>query len=198
MPPRALPLLASMYPVLKDCWPSGHAGPIDWGLAEMNTLLYLVIGIAVLGLLIFRNLRAQPVRQVNQRLFLILGVIGVIETYQYLAKHHVDTTVIAALAGSLVLAAVFGVIRAVTVRVWLKDGQAWSQGNVITAILWVVALGAHLGYDALLDHHKDLSGLGEATVLLYLVVSLIVQRVVVTTRAARLSPAPAGGPDWAT
>jgi len=163
----------------------------------MNTLLYLLVGIAVLGLLIFRNLRAQPVRQVNQRLFLILGVIGVIEAYQYLAKHHVDTTVIAALAGSLVLAGAFGVGRALTVRVWMKDGQPWSQGNVITAILWVVALAAHLGYDALLDHHKDLSGLGEATVLLYLVVSLIVQRVVVTTRAARLSPSPAGGPDWA-
>lgn len=163
----------------------------------MNTLLYLLVGIAVLGLLIFRNLRAQPVRQVNQRLFLILGVIGVIEAYQYLAKHHVDTTVIAALAGSLVLAGAFGVVRALTVRVWMKDGQPWSQGNVITAILWVVALAAHLGYDALLDHHKNLSGLGEATVLLYLVVSLIVQRVVVTTRAARLSPAPAGGPDWA-
>ena len=76
-----------------------------------QTLIYLVIGIAVLGLLIFRNLRAQPVRQVNQRLFLVLGVIGVIETYQYLGKHHAGTEAIAALAGSLVLAAVFGVIR---------------------------------------------------------------------------------------
>lgn len=163
-----------------------------------QTLIYLVIGIAVLGLLIFRNLRAQPVRQVNQRLFLVLGVIGVIETYQYLGKHHAGTEAIAALAGSLVLAAVFGVIRAMTVRVWMKDGQPWSQGNLVTAALWVVALAAHLGYDALLDQHKNLSGLGEATVLLYLVVSLIVQRVVVTTRAARLTPAPAGGPDWAT
>ena len=163
-----------------------------------QTLIYLVIGIAVLGLLIFRNLRAQPVRQVNQRLFLVLGVIGVIETYQYLGKHHAGTEAIAALAGSLVLAAVFGVIRAMTVRVWMQDGQPWSQGNLITAALWVLALAAHLGYDALLDQHKSLSGLGEATVLLYLVVSLIVQRVVVTTRAARLSPAPTGGPDWAT
>jgi hypothetical protein len=162
-----------------------------------QTLIYLVIGIAVLGLLIVRNLRAQPVRQVNQRLFLILGVIGIVETYQYLGHHHAGATAVAALAGSLVLAGVFGLIRAMTVRVWMKDGQPWSQGNVLTAILWILALGAHLGYDALLDHHKDLSGLGEATVLLYLVVSLIVQRVVVTTRAARLSPAPASGPGWA-
>jgi hypothetical protein len=160
-----------------------------------QTLIYLVIGIAVLGLLIVRNLRAQPVRRVNQRLFLILGVIGVIETYQYLANHHAGATAAGALAGSLALAAVFGLIRAMTVRVWMKDGQPWSQGNVLTAILWVLALAAHLGYDALLDHHKSLSGLGEATVLLYLVVSLIVQRVVVTARAARLAPVSAGGAD---
>ena len=161
------------------------------------TLIYLVIGIVVLGLLIVRNLRARPVRQVNQRLFLILGVIGVIETYQYLGQHHAGATAVAALAGSLVLAAAFGLIRAMTVRVWMQDGQPWSQGNALTATLWILALGAHLGYDGLLDHHKDLSGLGSATVLLYLVVSLIVQRVVVATRAARLAPAPAGGPDWA-
>lgn len=162
-----------------------------------QTLIYLVIGIAVLGLLIVRNLRAQPVRQVNQRLFLVLGVIGVIETYQYLANHDAGATAVGALAGSLVLAAAFGLIRAMTVRVWMQDGQPWSQGNVLTAILWVLALAAHLGYDALLDHHRNLTGLGEATVLLYLVVSLLVQRVVVAARAARLSPVSSGGPDWA-
>jgi hypothetical protein len=158
-----------------------------------QTLFDLVIGVAVLGLLIYRNLRAQPVRQMNQRLFLILGVIGLIETYQYLHTHHGGTTAVAALAGSLVLAGVFGVIRAVTVRIWMKDGQPWSQGNWLTAGLWVVALAAHLGYDALLNGHKDINGLGTATVLLYLVVSLAVQRLIITTRAAKFSGAPVGG-----
>lgn len=162
----------------------------------MNTLVYLVVGVAVLGLLICRNLRAQPVRQVSQRLFLILGVVGVIETYQYLDKHHGGTAAIAALLGSLVLAAAFGVIRALTVRVWMKDGQPWSQGSIPTAALWVLAPAAHLGYDALLNTHKDLTGLGEATVVLSLVVSLAVQRLIVTARAGWLAPAPAGGPGW--
>jgi len=161
-----------------------------------QTLIYLLVGIAVLGLLIFRNLRAQPVRQVNQRLFLILGVIGVVEAYQYLHLHHPGATGIAALLGSLLLAGAFGVVRALTVRVWIKDGQPWSQGSILTAGLWVLALGSHLGYDALLDTHKGLSGLGEATVLLYLVVSLAVQRVIVTARAGRLAPVPAAGGGW--
>jgi hypothetical protein len=161
-----------------------------------QTLIYLLIGIAVLALLIVRNLRAQPVRQVNQRLFVILGIIGVIETYQYLTQHHAGATGVAALLGSLVLAAVFGVIRGLTVRVWINGGQPWSQGSILTAVLWVIALGAHLGYDALLNGHQDLSGLGGATVMLYLVVSLLVQRVIVNVRAGQLAPAPAGGPDW--
>jgi hypothetical protein len=166
--------------------------------APMNsqTLIYLLIGIAILALLIVRNLRARPVREVNQPLFLILGAIGAIETYQYLTQHHAGATVVAALLGSLVLAALFGVIRALTVRVWINNGQPWSQGGIPTAVLWVIALAAHLGYDALLNGHKDLTGLGEATVMLYLVVSLLVQRVIVDVRAAKLASAPAGGPSW--
>jgi hypothetical protein len=159
-----------------------------------QTVTELVVGVLVLGLLVYRNLVPRPVRQSNQRLYLILGVIGLVETVQYLGKHHAGTTAVAALAGSLVLAAVFGAIRAATVRVWIKDGQPWTQGNVLTACLWVVALAAHLGYDALLSSHKDLSGLGSSTVLLYLVVSLVVQWFIVQSRAAKLSPAgPAAG-----
>jgi hypothetical protein len=162
-------------------------------------LLYLVLGIAVLGLLIFRNLTARPVRQANQRVFVILGVIGIIQTVQYMQNHHIQAALgLASLAGSLMLAAGFGAIRAATVRVWMKDGQPWSQGNVVTAVLWVIALGAHLGYDALLGTHKDIGGLGSATVLLYLVVSLVVQRVVVQARAARLDQTGAGAATWMT
>jgi hypothetical protein len=91
-----------------------------------------------------------------------------------------------------VLAAIFGAARAATVRIWIQDGQAWSKGNILTAALWVVALGAHLGYDYLIGQHKDIGSLGDATVLLYLAVSLAVQRVIVVLRAQRLSPAVPG------
>jgi hypothetical protein len=162
-----------------------------------QTVLYLIIGIAVLGLLIYRNLMARPVRQANQRVYLILGIIGIVETVEYMQKNHVDATIaVAALAGSLVLAAVFGAIRALTVRVWMKDGQPWSQGNVLTAVLWIIALGAHLGYDALIGHDKGVGNLGTATVLLYLVVCLAVQRLIIVARAAKLDPVGAGQQGW--
>ena len=63
-----------------------------------------------------------------------------------------------ALAGSLVLAAIFGAARAATVRVWMQNGQAWMKGNVLTAVLWVAAVGAHLGYDYLAGRDKGIAG----------------------------------------
>jgi len=60
----------------------------------------------------------------------------------------VPAGVTSVIAGSLVLAAAFGALRAATVRIWIADGQAWSRGNWLTALLWVAAVAAHLGYDA--------------------------------------------------
>ncbi len=152
-----------------------------------QTTLNLVIGVAVLGLLIYRQLRARPVRG-NQRLVLVLAVIGLIEAVQYLQKLHSVSGAIVALAGSLVLAAVFGAARAATVRIWMQNGQPWVQGNLLTAALWVLALAAHLGYDYLAGQYKDIGGIGSATLVLYLAVSLGVQRVIVMLRAQRLDP----------
>ncbi|HXZ66659.1 MAG TPA: hypothetical protein VEH05_18110 [Streptosporangiaceae bacterium] len=157
-----------------------------------QTTFELVLGIVVLGLLVYRQLRARPLRG-SQRLLLILLIIGVIETGEYLQHQHAGTAAVVALAGSLVLAAAFGAVRAFTGRIWMQDGQPWVQGNVLTAALWVVALGAHLGYDYLVGQHRDIGDIGSVTVLLYLVVSLGVQRVVSSYRAQRLDPAVVGG-----
>jgi hypothetical protein len=161
----------------------------------------LVLGIVVLALLIYRQLVPRPIKSSSTRIALILGVIGIVETVGFLQQHHQSgstaTVTVAALLGSLVLAVAFGVARAKTVHVWLKDGVPWSRGNWLTAGLWVVALAAHLGYDALLDQHKTTHGLGTATIVLYLAVTLAVQRLIVQQRARRLVPgggAPFFGP----
>lgn len=156
-----------------------------------QTGVSLLVGVLVLGLLVYRQLRSRPVRN-NLRLLVVLVVIGLIETYGYLHKVHDTTAVVVALAGSLVLAAVFGVARAYTVRIWEQDGQPWMKGNVLTAVLWVAAIAAHLGYDYLIGRHHGLGSLGDATVLLYLVVSLGLQRYVVSYRAQRMGLVSAG------
>ena len=163
-------------------------------------VLDVILGLAVLALLIYRQLAARPVNASSLRLIAILVIIGIFQTYQFLSKGHDHPLTFAALGGSLVLAAIFGALRAGTVRVWLQDGQAWSQGNWLTATLWIASLVAHLGYDVLLVHGPGARGLGTATIVLYLAVTLGFQRVLVLRRAQRLqlagpaAPGDLGGP----
>ena len=149
-------------------------------------VLDIILGLAVLALLIYRQLAARPVNASALRLIAILLIIGLFQTYQFLSKGHDHPLTFAALGGSLVLAAIFGALRAGTVRVWLQDGQAWSQGNWLTAALWIASLVAHLGYDVLVVHGPGARGLGTATIVLYLAVTLGFQRVLVFRRAQRL------------
>lgn len=149
----------------------------------------LLIGLAVLALLVYRQLQVRPVRA-NFRLPLILAVIGVIQLSQFLKNDHHTGTVFAALAGSLVLAAIFGAIRAMTVRVWIQAGQALRQGSWITAVLWVVSLGAHLGYDYLVDGKGSQAGLGTASLTLYFAVTYTIQRFILQAKAQRIADGP--------
>jgi hypothetical protein len=157
----------------------------------------LLLGILVLVYIVVRQVRARPVRSFNPRVPLILGVIGVVELVSFLKADHDKVAVVASLAGSLVLAAVLGAVRAGTVRIWSDGGAAWSRGTWITAALWVVSLAVHLGYDYVLTG-QDERGLGSASILLYLAVTFAVQRLIVSYRAERLGlatgPGRASGP----
>jgi hypothetical protein len=155
----------------------------------------LLLGILVFGYIIVRQIRARPVRSFNPGLPLILGVIGVVELVSFVKTDHDKAALVATLAGSLVLAAVMGGVRASTVRIWSDAGVAWTRGTWITIVLWVVSLASHLAYDYLLTG-KDERGLGSASILLYLAVTFAVQRLIVQYRAQRLRLAPgrASGP----
>jgi hypothetical protein len=160
----------------------------------------LVIGVAVLALLLYRQLVVRRLSE-NYRLSLILAVIGIVEFANFLSGHpHNDGGITAAVIGSLVLAAGFGWVRSLTVQVWRHDGQVWRKGGWLTAVLWVLSLAVHLGYDYLVAGHvtgKNGGNVGDATILLYLMVTLTVQRYALLTRVARQEAAgqlPAEGP----
>jgi len=155
--------------------------------------LSLVIGLLVLGVLVFRQLQSRPVRA-SQRMLLALLVVGVIETSYGLQKVHTGPAIVAALAGSLALAAIFGALRAFTVRIWMRGGQPWVRGSLLTAVLWVMAMAAHLGYDYVVGQDKSMAQLGTASLLLYLVASLGVQQLGVGYRAQRLDSPGLGAP----
>jgi hypothetical protein len=151
----------------------------------------IIIGIAVVGLLIYRQWVTRPVRERSAaRLVLILGVIGVVEMVEASKGHHLGPATVGWIVVGLVIGAALGAARATTTRVWRDaNGTAWRRGSVLTAALWIVSLAAHFGIDALIDHSTTAKGLGSADILLYLAVSLGVQREVIRLRAARV---PAG------
>jgi len=152
----------------------------------------LLIGFVVLGYILIRQMQVRPVRA-SMRIVLILAVVGIIELTNFLQHnqhaHHAGE-ITAALAGSLVLAAVSGAIRAMTVRVWFDGSQALRQGSWLTAVLWIVSLGLHLGYDYLIIGHGSLSGLGDATLTLYFAVTYTIQRLILQARADRIGSGP--------
>ena len=148
----------------------------------------LIIGLAVLAFVLARQLMTRRLSE-NYRLSLILAIIGVVEFVTFLKGHPGNPGgITAAVAGSLVLAAAFGVARAVTVKVWREGGQLMRKGTWLTAVLWIIAVAAHYGYDDLVAGHitgKNGSSVGNATVLLYLVISLTVQQFVLLARVKR-------------
>ena len=172
---------------------SGYRGNAEGVITVL--VVDVILGLGVLVFLIYRQLSVRPVNASALRLIAVLLVIGLLQTYRFLSQNHAHLLTVAALGGSLVLAAI-GALRARTVRVWLDDGQAWSQGNWLTAVLWIASLAAHLGYDILVGHGNGIRGLGVATIVLYLAISLGFRRVLVMQRAHRLQLAgPAAVPE---
>jgi hypothetical protein len=142
------------------------------------------VGLAVLAVVIGLQLVPRPLGG-DYRGPIILAAIGLFEAYSYLHDHH-GASLVAALAGSLVLAAVSGALRTPSVRLWVKDGQIWRRGTWLTAVLWIASLAAHFGYDALVTHGNADAGVAGATILLYFAVSQTVQRLLLSARAARV------------
>src|ERR1700749_408049 len=92
----------------------------------------LVIGILVLALLLSRQLMTRRLSE-SYRLPVILAVIGIAQFIEFLNGHvHNVGGIIAAVAGSLVLAAAFGATRVPTVRVWRDNGQLLRRGSWLT------------------------------------------------------------------
>jgi hypothetical protein len=52
-------------------------------------------------------------------------------------------------------------------------------------VLWIVSIAAHLGYDYIVDGKGSNSGLGSASLLLYLAVTLAIQALILNARAQR-------------
>jgi len=157
-------------------------------LITVNTLTSVAIGVLVLGIILFRQVQKRSVREDSRPiLLLVLLVIGIVELVQFVQGHPVNATGITMLLASLVAAGAFGAIRAYTVRLWRENGTLYRQGNLMTVLLWLVAIGVHFGADVLIDHSGSAKGLSSVSLMLYIAVSFGVQRFVVQGRAAAMA-----------
>lgn len=152
----------------------------------------IVIGVAVVAWLIVRQLQVRPLQERKPyRIALVLGVVGVIEISNYLGGRPLPPAGYLIMALSLLVAALFGYLRARMTAVWRRDdGVLVRQGNAVAAVLWVVGVALHLGTDLVLRTAvPNLAQLGSVSLLLYLAVTIAAQRWVLTEKAARLAPA---------
>ena len=139
-------------------------------------------------IILFRQVQKRSVREDSRPiLLLVLLVVGIVELVQFVQGHPVNATGITMLLASLVAAGVFGAVRAYTVRLWRENGTLYRQGNLVTVLLWLVAIGVHFGADVLIDHSGSAKGLSSVSLMLYIAVSFGVQRFVVQARAAAMA-----------
>lgn len=149
-----------------------------------SQLVSMVLGVIALGYISVRQLQVRPAKA-TMRLPVLLAVIGLIQLAGFIGQHgHHPGRVFATLAGSLLVAVLFAGARAATVQVWVDGGRAWRQGSMLTVLLWIASLGVHLGYDYVVDGSEE-AGLGAASLLLYLAVTLTGQQMMIMARARR-------------
>jgi len=153
-----------------------------------NTVLLNVgLGVLVLALLVYRQLQPRRVRLDSAvRLTLILLVAGAAQAAPVLFRHPPATIVVIMLLAGLVSGAVFGTLRAYTTKLWIKDDDVWQQGTWLTLVLWLVAVGLHFGIDYLSEQQGAPAGLGSSTIVLYLAVTLGIQRFITQQRAVKV------------
>ena len=150
-----------------------------------------LIALAVVGLLLYRQLTPRLVKtDGGGRLMLILGIVGLVQLTEFVqTSGWVGGFGIGLLVVSLLLGAGFAVVRAYSVRVWQDvSGAWWRRGNALTLVLWLLSIGSHFGVDALAGWLAgpgyDIQGLGNASLLLYVAISLGLQNLLVAHRVA--------------
>lgn len=151
-------------------------------------LTNIVVGVLILFVVIRRQLEAKAVR-FKPRFFVILIVIGLSSVWDAVNKQHLDLTKREAwLFGivGLLGAAIFAALRAWSYKYWVNDDQVvMRQGNWLTIVWWIVGIGVHIFADRLWTGSS-------ATLLLYLGITLLIQRGIVWWRGSIKYPTEIG------
>jgi hypothetical protein len=152
----------------------------------------LVIAVVVVALVVRQQLRTRPVRRngslITPVVLGVLGAFGIAFGVASVIKYHPLTALpIVLLVVSFAVAAVFGVARARTVRVWRgSQGEVLRKGSAATTVLWLASVAVHLGLSLWVDHVARAGLLGTASLYAYLAIGLGTQNLLVRRQAAAL------------
>lgn len=150
----------------------------------MNLLENALIAIAVLSLILYKQVQAERIDE--RRMFTLPTVLLIVGLGEGGLVDRAHPAVGGALlAAGIVLALAGGGLRAATVRVWRDGtGSLWRRGGAWTVAVWLLSLAARAGVIALGYAAGVRPGAGD--ILVFLGLSLLVQNLVVLWRARRV------------
>jgi len=142
----------------------------------------IFLGVVIALYILNRQRRIRPVpRLLGLRFPVVVGVIGLINLLGYADSNHPSHTAYVWVLATLVVGAVLGAARALTVRIWTSNDWVVRQGTGLTMGLWIVSLA--LPFITGVGGH-DVANLEASSFLLYLGLTYGVQSYVVHRRAA--------------
>lgn len=155
----------------------------------MSTSLNVLVGLAVIVLVVHRQVRVRPLRGANTAMLAVIGLVGLVQTYDYLhGGGAVDAGSVAAVLLGFAAAAALAWPRVWSMRTWRGPDGVWmTRGTALTVAMWALAVGVHVAISLtlplVLGERADLSGgLEQATIVLYVLVTLGVQSALRTRK----------------
>jgi hypothetical protein len=150
----------------------------------MNNVLWILLAAVLIVLVIGRRLMGEPLQA--RRVFILPLIVAIFGGYQLSHLHHVQPLDVGVLAAEAGLAITLGVVRGLTVQVFVRDGHLWQRYRPLTIVVWVVSIAVRLGATAgAYAIGADRSVL-QAGLLLVLGLTLAGESAVVGMRSMRL------------
>ncbi|WP_125572932.1 hypothetical protein [Levilactobacillus huananensis] len=147
-------------------------------------LTNLVLGAWLLFVVIKRQLAPKIIR-FKIEFYILVVLLGAASIGDAFQKQHLQITLQQALIFgglSLASAVIFAGLRAWSYQFWVNDaGLVMRQGNWLTLVWWIIGIAGHLAVDRIWTGSS-------VTLLLYLGITLLVQRGSVWLLASRQYP----------
>ena len=141
-------------------------------------LIELIVLVALLGLVLYRQLATRRISGRNFIVPVILVGLGLKVAFQYLELHTVGTLELVSFGIAVAISVALAFPRARSLTIWYADGSWWAKGTWVTLVLWLVTFASHFLVSTvvgLVTSTHVAGGFGTATIMFRIGLSLGVQ-----------------------